>query len=303
MKKFSNPHKTATGEDRAFVALKALKTLWFNTGTLCNIQCANCYIESSPTNDRLVYLTLDDVRPFVEEIAADRLPVEQLAFTGGEPFMNPQMIDILTLSLEAGFEVLVLTNAMQPLMRPKVQAGLLALHKRFADKIIMRVSLDSYDRALHDTEREAGAFDRALVGLQWLSLNGFRLHIAGRQWGEADKVNGYEKLLSAHNIKLDTLSEQALMFFTEMDGDESVPEITTQCWDTLKVDPNDMMCASSRMVVKYKGEARARLTPCTLLPYEKEFVLGKTLADSNKKVYLNHRHCAKFCVLGGSSCA
>ena len=43
--KFADPRVTAAGEPRAFVPLVALNTLWFNTGTLCNLACANCYIE------------------------------------------------------------------------------------------------------------------------------------------------------------------------------------------------------------------------------------------------------------------
>jgi len=66
---FSNPALTAKGEPRARIALGTLKTLWFNTGTLCNITCENCYIESSPQNDRLVYLTHDEVRVFLDEIS------------------------------------------------------------------------------------------------------------------------------------------------------------------------------------------------------------------------------------------
>ena len=66
-KKFSNTFVTADGSDRAFVEAKKLKTLWFNTGTLCNIECKNCYIESSPKNDRLVYLTFDEVKKFIDE--------------------------------------------------------------------------------------------------------------------------------------------------------------------------------------------------------------------------------------------
>ena len=52
MKKFENQKITAKGEPRASVKLNKLKTLWFNTGTLCNLTCDNCYIESSPKNDK-----------------------------------------------------------------------------------------------------------------------------------------------------------------------------------------------------------------------------------------------------------
>ncbi len=65
-RKFIDPILTFAGEHRASVALEALSTLWLNTGTLCNLTCRNCYIESSPKNDRLSYLTLDEVRGFLD---------------------------------------------------------------------------------------------------------------------------------------------------------------------------------------------------------------------------------------------
>ena len=90
--KFRDPAITARGDTRARVALRALDTLWFNTGTLCNLTCRNCYIESSPRNDRLAYLTRDEVRAYLDEIARDRLPTSVIGFTGGEPFMNRDII-------------------------------------------------------------------------------------------------------------------------------------------------------------------------------------------------------------------
>ena len=70
--KFRDPLVTAKGERRAAVAFAGLETLWFNTGTLCNITCARCYIESSPRNDRLAYLTAAEVATYLDEIAARR---------------------------------------------------------------------------------------------------------------------------------------------------------------------------------------------------------------------------------------
>src|SRR6516225_7770875 len=102
-KPFADPIWTARGERRAVVPLKRLETVWFNTGTLCNIDCTNCYIESSPRNDRLAYLTLADVVPFLDEIAMLPQPVSLIGFTGGEPFMNPEFIAILEETLRRGF--------------------------------------------------------------------------------------------------------------------------------------------------------------------------------------------------------
>jgi hypothetical protein len=88
-----------------------------------------------------------------------------------------------------------------------------------------------------------------------------------------------------------------------MDETVDVPEITTACWGILNKSPKDVMCASSRMVVKRRGAAAPSVVACTLLPYEDEFDLGPTLADAEGEVALNHPHCAKFCVLGGASCS
>ena len=126
--KFSDPFVTADGSERASVALTNPKTLWFNTGTLCNITCQNCYIESSPTNDRLVYLTRADVEEFLGQLDDRKWPVTEIGFTGGEPFMNPEMILMAEAALSAGYEVLILTNAMLPMMRKSVQAGLVDLN-------------------------------------------------------------------------------------------------------------------------------------------------------------------------------
>ena len=88
-----------------------------------------------------------------------------------------------------------------------------------------------------------------------------------------------------------------------MDETIDVPEITEACWEILGVDPDNVMCATSRMVVKRKGADRPVVLPCTLLPYDTGFEFGETLAEATGDVALNHPHCAKFCVLGGGSCS
>src|SRR6201996_6471839 len=103
-RKFQDPVITAKGQRRARVALKSLETLWFNTGTLCNLTCRHCYIESSPRNDRLAYLSTAEVATYLDEIAALRLETRLIGFTGGEPFMNPDLPAMLADALERGFE-------------------------------------------------------------------------------------------------------------------------------------------------------------------------------------------------------
>jgi hypothetical protein len=302
--KFRDPNVTARGEPRARVALRALKTLWFNTGTLCNLTCRNCYIESSPTNDRLSYLSAADARAYLDEIAARGLPTEEIGFTGGEPFMNPDLPAMLEDALDRGFRVLVLTNAMKPMM--KRAEALLRLHGRFGERLTIRVSVDHYARALHQMERGERSWEPAMEGLDWLTRHGFTVRIAGRTaWNEdeASLRRGYARLFAERGIALDAHDLAHLVLFPEMDAQVDVPEITTACWSILKRSPDAMMCASSRMVVKRKGAERPAVIACTILPYDPQFELGATLAEAAGEVKLNHPHCARFCVLGGASCS
>ncbi|MEQ8823272.1 MAG: radical SAM protein [Filomicrobium sp.] len=311
--KFADPDWTAKGERRARVWLKTLDTLWINTGTLCNIECKNCYIFSSPTNDDLVYISAEETARFLDE--AEALKTREIGFTGGEPFLNPDFPDMMEDALARGFEVLVLTNAMQPMQRPKIKERLLDLQKRLGEKLTMRVSLDHHSRALHDEERGEGSFDKALVGIDWLSENGFNLAIAGRiSLYESDDEGrqAYGDLIAKHGWKIDVANEKRLVLFPEMNEADDTPEITTACWDVLNLAPSDMMCATSRMVVKRKGADAPVVLPCTLLPFDPNFEMGATLTEAAKAhggmfdkgaVKLCHPHCSKFCVLGGGSCS
>jgi len=304
--KFSHPDITAKGEVRASVALAGVKTLWFNTGTLCNITCVNCYIESSPDNDRLVYMTPAEVDIYLDQIPERSWPVTEIGFTGGEPFMNPMILDILRVALQRGYDVLVLTNAMRPMMRARVQVGLLALREEFGNKLTLRISLDHFRRDLHDEERGDGTYDITLKGMDWLQENGFNIAVAGRtQWGDTDAESraGYAELFGERGYDIDASNPAMTVLFPEMDETVDVPEITTACWGILNKSPKDVMCATSRMVVKRKGGTHPVVLACTLLPYSPEFEMGETLEAAEGDVKLNHRHCAKFCVLGGASCS
>ncbi|KZX98274.1 MULTISPECIES: radical SAM protein [unclassified Sulfitobacter] len=304
--KFQNPKLTAKGEPRAQVELSNAQTLWFNTGTLCNIECANCYIASSPTNDALVYISAAEVRDYLDQIEERGWPVREIGFTGGEPFMNPEMIEITRAALERGYEVLILTNAMRPMMRKTMQDGLRALQADYPGKMTLRISLDHYGAKLHDLERGAGAFDKTLAGMEWLRDAGFTMAVAGRSAfgdSEAESRAGYAEFFARHGFDIDAKDPGMTVLFPEMDENVEVPEITTACWGILGKSPDAVMCASSRMVVKRKGAATPAVLACTLLPYSPEFELGTTLAEAERPVALNHPHCAKFCVLGGASCS
>jgi len=301
--KFSDPVWTAKGERRASVPLTRLNTVWFNTGTLCNIACEHCYIESSPKNDRLAYLSLADAIPFLDEMARLPRPVSLVGFTGGEPFMNDAFTAILEETLKRGFETLTLTNALKPMDHRKADIARLAA--AYGSRFRVRVSLDDFRPEFHDRERGGVTFARTLDGLAWLRLTGVRVEVATRSLqGDAEHEvrRGFAALFAERGIVLDCDDPQILVLLPEMRPGGSPHEITEACWGILHKSPDDVMCSNARMVVKRKGAAAPVVVACTLLPYDERFELGATLEDAAMPVPLVHPYCATFCVLGGGSC-
>ncbi len=301
--KFDDPAVTADGSPRAHVTLRALETLWFNTGTLCNLACANCYIESTPRNDALAFLAASEVASVLDEVAGAGWPTRTIGFTGGEPFLNRDLLAMVGDVLGRGHDALVLTNAMRPMRRH--EAALLDLRARFGDRLALRVSLDHHTPAVHEAERGPATWEPALDGLGWLARHGFRVAVAGRRLvaeTEAEARAGYAGLFADHGIGVDAADPDALVLFPEMEAGVDVPEVTEACWGLLGVAPDAPMCASSRMVEKRRGAARPHVVACTLIPYDSRFDLGPSLVDASTDVALNHPHCARFCVLGGASC-
>jgi hypothetical protein len=219
--------------------------------------------------------------------------------------MNPDLPAMLDDVLSRGLKAIVLTNAMRPMHRMKpALLDLLARHGR--SNLAIRVSVDHHERELHEEERGLRSWKPTIDGLVWLAEAGFDVHVAGRHFSNEtdDEVRaGYAQLFARLGLRIDAGNPETLVLFPEMDPTVDVPEITTACWGILKKSPDSVMCASARMVVKRKGAPRPAVVACTLLPYDPQFELGGTLAESVGEVRLNHPHCAKFCVLGGATCS
>lgn len=302
--KFVDSELTLDGSKRASVAPTQLATLWINTGSQCNLTCEHCYIESSPTNDLLSYVSVKDVRGLLDEITGEGFGTHEIGYTGGEPFLNPHMVPILELTLERGFSALVLTNAMNTMLRK--QSALEKMQAAYPGQLKMRVSLDHYLAERHAEERGPRSWKPAIEGLRWLSQSGITFSVAGRTFWDEDESTmraGFAEMFRREAINLDAENPEDLILFPEMDIESDVPEITTECWGILNKQPEQMMCATSRMVVKHKGDDHLSVMACTLLPYDQRFNMGKTLKEAWSEVKLNHPHCAQFCVLGGASCS
>ena len=155
------------------VPFRSLDTVWFQVaGTICNLRCTHCFIACSPDNHSHGMMTLEEIRPRLEE--AVRLGARDYYFTGGEPFMNREIFPILKTTLAVG-PATVLTNGLL-LDAPRV-GRLRELSDGSRYSLDLRISLDGYDPESHDAIRGAGTFDRALgaaVRLAGAGLNPVR---------------------------------------------------------------------------------------------------------------------------------
>ncbi len=278
--------------------LETLQTLWVNTGTLCNLACTQCFMESTPGNDSLAYFPL---AAFHDILAAAPPELAEIGFTGGEPFMNPDIMPMLQAALAAGRRVLVLTNAMRPMQRHG--AALARLIAAYPRRLAIRVSLDHYLADRHEALRGKASFAPTLAGLKLLAGAGAQLTIAARTpWGETEAMTraGFADLFAdlftglfpSHAPPLDAANPDHLLLFPEIDAASPAAPVTAAAL----ANAAPPMCATARMVVHRKGETGHRIAPCTLLP-------DRALAAWDEPVRLDHPHCAQFCVHGGASCA
>jgi MoaA/NifB/PqqE/SkfB family radical SAM enzyme len=162
-----------------------LDQLWFQVaGTLCNLTCSHCFISCSPHNDSFGFLTLVDVRRWLEESV--RWGVNEYYFTGGEPFLNREMTAILCESLRYG-PTTVLTNAT--VLTDEWLTTLAAAERESLYSLEFRVSIDGFSPAMNDPIRGEGTFDRAMAGVRKLVAHGFLpIVTAARTWPEEDEL-------------------------------------------------------------------------------------------------------------------
>ncbi len=290
---------TPAGEPRGYIEPHALRELWFHVGTACNLACPFCLEGSKPGDTRLGRITLAETKPFIDEAVA--LGVEQLSFTGGEPFVVKQFVDILRYASEFR-PCLVLTNGTAALQKRLRQIAALRAQPQ---PIAFRVSIDYPHRGRHDAGRGAGAFDEAWTALTKLHALGFRVSIA-RQTDKGEDAaavaDSYARLLEARGLPR-TTTLVGFPDFLSPGAQPKVPAITEHCMtayqsaDTRRA----FMCAFSKMVVKKDGALR--VYACTLVDDDASYDLGGTLAESMRKRVMLHHHRCYSCFAYGSSCS
>jgi molybdenum cofactor biosynthesis enzyme MoaA len=279
------------------VELKSLDTLWFQVGgTVCNLACAHCFVSCSPTNHTHEFLTLAEVKRYLDE--ASRLGVREYYFTGGEPFLNPEMEAILEATLVVG-PATVLTNGL--LLDPARCARLKTLAEAAEYSLDLRVSMDGYDAGSNDPIRGAGTFERILAGVRNLHEAGLNPVITVTEvCPEAATGPVKERffaLLRAMGIERPRL--KILPVFQI--GAEAERGGSYESWQRLREEDapggnwDHLQCSGCRMVTD-QG-----VWVCPILVNEPAAKMGETLADSLGSFPLDHPACWT-CHVYGVSC-
>ena len=284
---------------RGYIRPHALSELWFHTGTACNLACPFCLEGSKPGDNRLQRITLEDIKPFIEE--AMELGVEQFSFTGGEPFVVKDFVNVL--SFASNFlPCLVLTNGTDALLKRLHQLEPL-LGNRFP--ISFRVSIDWPDRARHDKGRGDGSFDQSVESIVRLQKLGFGVSLA-RQIDAGENTALIDAAFQELLRRAGYAGEIRIVAFPDfaLPGQAiDTPFISEDCMTRYQNEESrrQFMCAFSKMVIKKNGQMR--VYACTLVDDDDRYDLGESLQDSvSKQITLAHHRCYS-CFAYGSSCS
>jgi AdoMet-dependent heme synthase len=279
------------------VELKSLDTLWFQVGgTVCNLACTHCFVSCSPTNHTHEVMPLAEVRRYLDEAA--RLGVREYYFTGGEPFLNPEMEAILAATLEVG-PATVLTNGL--LLDPARCTRLEALDDAADYSLDFRVSLDGWDAASNDPIRGEGTFEKILAGIRNLHAAGLNPVITVTEVCEgAVGDEGKERFFTLlRSLGIGRPRLKILPVFRI--GAEAERGGAYESWQRLREGEvpdgalDHLQCSSCRMVTD-QG-----VWVCPILVNEPEAKMGETLADTLGDFPLEHPACWT-CHVYGVSC-
>jgi MoaA/NifB/PqqE/SkfB family radical SAM enzyme len=274
-----------------------LDTVWFQVaGTLCNLTCRHCFISCSPTNHSHELMSRAEVRRYLDE--AESLGVNDTYFTGGEPFLNREIVEILEDALRIGPST-VLTNAT--LITPERALALAAMSRGSRYSLEVRVSLDGPTPEMNDPIRGDGSFAATMAGLEELARAGIHpIVTVARTWAERDEewvLAEFRSLLGSRGVTRPRLKVLPLFLLgreegrTRGYGEEEM--LTPEHMNGH--DPWSLQCSTSRMVTS-RG-----VMVCPILIDEPDARMGSTLTESLRAHPLAHGACHT-CWATGATC-
>ena len=267
--------------------LKSLDTVWFQVaGTRCNLTCTHCFISCSPQNENFGYLSLAKVEASLQEAAARG--VKEFYFTGGEPFLNKEMTDILCRTLDFG-PATVLTNGL--VLKDAWLERLRATEDASRYGLEFRVSIDGPDAATNDPIRGPGTFEKALLGVEKLVEHGFLpILTMTRVWDDVDDravMTAFRKVLAEHGYtrpRIKLLPRLQIGAEAERTAGYTATDRVTAAM-LADYDQSQLVCSSARLV------SDRGVHVCPILLEAPDSLMGQTLAEADRPFALNHGAC------------
>jgi AdoMet-dependent heme synthase len=168
IRRVSLPLLGAKPDDAPVAPFVRLTTLWVQiTGTWCNLECTHCINASGPRDPWLPPLDAETIRQAIRNAGA--LGVKDIYYTGGEPFLHPDILPLVAFSLEVA-PTTVLTNGTR--INARMADALAALAATAAYSLEIRVSLDDVDPDLNDRVRGRGSWAKAVRAIRLLDARG-----------------------------------------------------------------------------------------------------------------------------------
>ncbi len=269
------------------VPLASLDYLWFQVaGTVCNLQCTHCFISCAPRNHSFWFLDLATVRDYLKQ--SRDWGVKEYYFTGGEPFMNKELLPMLEETLAVG-PGSVLTNAT--LLPERTVLRLSEIDSGSPYSLELRVSLDGPSPETNDPIRGAGTFERAMDGVGRLVAHGFLPIITAAQvWGEheGERVLGqfYEALRKVGYQRPRIKILPSIHLGREVARSRGYADFETVTPEMLNgFDVETLLCSSGRVVTN-RG-----IYVCPILIDADDAKLGDTLEEADQPFHLRHQAC------------
>ncbi len=275
-----------------------LETLWFQvSGTLCNLRCTHCFISCSPENESLKMMDTETVFGYLK--AASEQGVKEIYFTGGEPFLHPDMPLILEETLR-NFPASVLTNGLPLNDRRADELARISRLSRYSLEI--RISLDDFDEERNDAVRGKGVFKRALRAYQRLWQRGMLPILTVTEI--RDYLSEGESVLNPYQKYVDLLQSMGVtrprikiipVFEMGMLPTPDRPALVTHRM-MKNFDHSLLQCSASRIV------AEDGVYACPILIGEEKARMSKaSLEESARPCSLYHPACTT-CYATGMTC-
>ena len=270
-----------------FVELTQLENLWFQLSNIsCNIKCKHCYLDCHQDTKKKNFLKIERIKETLKE----NLPkLERIFLTGGEPFLHPQINEIIKLTLNKA-DITIYSNGT--LLSEKRIKIIKDIENKTQRRITFRLSLDHFTEGRNDEYRARGVFKKVINALNLLQKYEFKTEIiCVNLKNEDEKVlkEGFCNLCKKNAIEI-TPQDIRIVPLLKMDiyddslGFTEAEKVVT--FEKLKDFDIKLLDCQNARVQSING-----VFSCPALVNDPRGKLGENITNASKKVYLETAIC------------